>query len=204
MAPKPVYLCMAKKCDLRQLFRNKRSKLSAQELSEASIQILEQIRTDKLIEGNLIMLYMSSQNHQELPTETLFSLSDHYRVCVPKVINKNGVMEAVLWDKNMTVNTNEWGIKQPLSEAYISPENIDTVVVPLLCFDTAGHRVGFGKGYYDKFLERCSKEVKTVGLSYFEPIDIITDVETTERAFKYCSNTKKNISLLIHCLLLLQ
>ena len=180
LASKPVYLCMAKKRDLRQLFRNKRSKLSAQELSEASIQIFEQIRTDKLIEGNLIMLYMSSQNHQELPTDTLFSLSDHHRVCVPKVINKNGVMEAVMWDKNMPVNTNKWGIKEPLSEAYISPENIDTVVVPLLCFDTAGHRVGFGKGYYDRFLERCSKEVKTVGLSYFEPVDNITDVETTD------------------------
>ena len=180
LASKPVYLCMAKKRDLRELFLNKRSKLSSQELSETSIRIFEQIRTDKLIEGNLVMLYMSSQNHQELPTDTLFSLSDHYNVCVPKAINKNGVMEAVMWNKNMPTNTNEWGIKEPLSDAYITPEKIDTVVVPLLCFDRAGNRVGFGKGYYDRFLERCSKEVKTIGLSYFEPVDKITDVETTD------------------------
>ena len=171
---------MAKKRYLRQLFRNKRSKLSSQELSEASIQILNQIMTGKLIEGKLVMLYMSSQNQQELPTDALFSLSDHYGICVPKVVNNGGVMEAVMWNKNMSTNTNGWGIKEPLSDTYISPENIDTVVVPLLCFDAAGNRVGYGKGFYDRFLERCSKEVKTIGLSYFKPVDKITDVENTD------------------------
>lgn len=180
LASKPVYLCMAKKHDLRQLFCNKRSKLSSQELSEASIRIFDQIKAAKLIEGNMVMLYMSSQNHKELPTDAMFSLSDHYNVCVPKVINKNGSMEAVVWSKDMPASTNEWGIKEPLSDTYITPEKIDTVVVPLMCFDKAGHRVGFGKGYYDRFLERCSKEVKTIGLSYFEPVDKITDVETTD------------------------
>ncbi len=171
---------MAKKRDLRQLFRNKRSKLSSQELSDASVRIFEQIKTAKVIEGKLVMLYMSSQNHQELPIEVMFSLSEHYNVCVPKVINKNGGMEAVVWSKDMPASTNEWGIKEPLSDTYIAPEKIDTVVVPLMCFDKAGHRVGFGKGYYDRFLGRCSKEVKTIGLSYFEPVDKITDVETTD------------------------
>lgn len=171
---------MAKKRDLRQIFRNKRSKLSSQELSDASVRIFEQIKTAKLIEGKLVMLYMSSQNHQELPTEVMFSLSDHYNVCVPKVINKNGGMGAVVWSKDMPASTNEWGIKEPLSDTYIAPEKIDTVVIPLMCFDKAGHRVGFGKGYYDRFLGRCSKEVKTIGLSYFEPVDKITDVETTD------------------------
>jgi len=171
---------MAKKRDLRQLFRNKRSKLCSQELSEASIRIFNHIVTDKLIEGNLVMLYMSSQNLQELPTGTLFSLSDNYDICVPKVVRKGGVMEAVMWDKNIATNTNAWGIKEPLSSAYIPPENIDTVVVPLLCFDNAGHRVGFGKGYYDRFLKRCSKNVKTIGLSYFNPVDKISDVEATD------------------------
>jgi 5-formyltetrahydrofolate cyclo-ligase len=63
---------MAKKHDLRQLFRNKRSKLSSQELSEASIRIFDQIKAAKLIEGNMVMLYMSSQNHKELPTDAIF------------------------------------------------------------------------------------------------------------------------------------
>jgi 5-formyltetrahydrofolate cyclo-ligase len=191
LASKPVYLCMAKKHDLRELFRNKRSKLCSQELSEASIRIFNHIVADKLIEGNLVILYMSSHNLQELPTDALFSLSSNYDICVPKVINKNGIMEAVMWNKKTPTTTNEWGITEPQSDTYISPENIDTVVVPLMCFDKAGHRVGFGKGYYDRFLKRCSKDVKTVGVSYFEPVDKITDVETTDVALNVIVTPKK-------------
>jgi 5-formyltetrahydrofolate cyclo-ligase len=78
-----------------------------------------------------------------------------------------------------------------LSNDYILPENIDVIVVPLLCFDKAGHRVGFGKGYYDRFLNRCSKKVKTIGLSYFEPVEKITDVEFTDVALDVVITPKK-------------
>ena len=182
LASKTVYLCMAKKCDLRHLFRNKRSELSSDEISSASTLILNQIINGKLIKGKLVMIYISSQNHQELPTDGLFLLSEHYDVCVPKAINKNGSMEAIMWSKDMPTRINEWGIKEPLSDIYIEPEKIDTVIVPLICFDKLGHRIGFGKGYYDRFLERCSKEVKTIGLSYFEPVDKITNIEITDIA----------------------
>ena len=89
-------------------------------------------------------------------------------------------MEAIMWSKDMPTRINEWGIKEPLSDIYIEPEKIDTVIVPLICFDKLGHRIGFGKGYYDRFLERCSKEVKTIGLSYFEPVYKITNIEITD------------------------
>ena len=182
LASKTVYLCMTNKCDLRHLFRNKRSKLSSDEISSASTLILNQIINGKLIKGKLVMIYISSQNHQELPTDGLFLLSEHYDVCVPKAVNKNGSMEAIMWSKDMPTRINEWGIKEPLSDIYIEPEKIDTVIVPLICFDKLGHRIGFGKGYYDRCLERCSKEVKTIGLSYFEPVDKITNIEITDIA----------------------
>jgi 5-formyltetrahydrofolate cyclo-ligase len=182
---------MAKKHDLRQLFRNKRSKLSSQDLFEASVHIFNQIKSGRLIEGDLIMLYFSSEKHQEIITDLLFSLSNNYKICVPKIINKNGAMEAIKWNKDMPVSTNVWGIKEPLSNDYILPENIDVIVVPLLCFDKAGHRVGFGKGYYDRFLNRCSKKVKTIGLSYFEPVEKITDVEFTDVALDVVITPKK-------------
>ena len=180
LASKTVYLCMTNKCDLRHLFRNKRSKLSSDEISSASTLILNQIINGKLIKGKLVMIYISSQNHQELPTDGLFLLSEHYDICVPKAVNKNGSMEAIMWSKDMPTRINEWGIKEPLSDIYIEPEKIDTVIVPLICFDKSGHRIGFGKGYYDRFLERCSKEVKTIGLSYFEPVYKITNIEITD------------------------
>ena len=49
------------------------------------------------------------------------------------------------------------------------------VLVPLLCFDRSGHRVGYGKGYYDRFLRKCRADCKKIGLSMFDPVDEITD-----------------------------
>lgn len=50
------------------------------------------------------------------------------------------------------------------------------VLVPLLCIDREGYRVGYGKGFYDKFLARCRPDCKTVGLNYFPPVERIDDV----------------------------
>ena len=45
--------------------------------------------------------------------------------------------------------------------------------MPLLCFDAAGHRVGYGKGFYDKFLSKCRPDCTKIGLSYFPPVEAI-------------------------------
>jgi 5-formyltetrahydrofolate cyclo-ligase len=50
------------------------------------------------------------------------------------------------------------------------------VVVPLLSFDKRGHRVGYGKGFYDRFLSECSRDCIKIGLSFFAPVEVIDDV----------------------------
>lgn len=54
------------------------------------------------------------------------------------------------------------------------------VLVPLLSFDRRGHRVGYGKGYYDRFLRKCRPDCQKVGLSIFEPIDEISDANEND------------------------
>ena len=77
---------------------------------------------------------------------------------------------------------NRWGIPepQPESHAAIRNEQIDVVLVPLLVFDRQGHRVGYGKGYYDRFLSECRPDCLKIGLSLFEPVERIADVEPTD------------------------
>ncbi|MDQ3180555.1 MAG: 5-formyltetrahydrofolate cyclo-ligase, partial [Acidobacteriota bacterium] len=59
----------------------------------------------------------------------------------------------------------------------IETEKIDIVLVPLLCFDRKGFRVGYGKGFYDRFLKNCRTDCLKIGLSYFAPIKEISDVQ---------------------------
>ncbi|GAB3501078.1 5-formyltetrahydrofolate cyclo-ligase [Spirosoma knui] len=83
---------------------------------------------------------------------------------------------------------NRWGIPEPVGEdrQEISADSIDMVVVPLLAFDNTGHRVGYGRGYYDRFLAECRPDCLKVGLSLFEPIEQIDDVEPTDIPMNYC------------------
>ena len=75
---------------------------------------------------------------------------------------------------------NVWDIAEPTPDEHVKAGEIDVVVAPLLCFDQQGHRVGFGKGFYDRFMARCRPDCLKVGLSYVPPLDeIATQARTT-------------------------
>ena len=68
---------------------------------------------------------------------------------------------------------------------------IDVVFVPLLAFDTNGNRVGYGKGFYDKFLSQCQPETIKIGLSFFEAEEEIADVYQDDIRLDYCVTPNK-------------
>ena len=65
------------------------------------------------------------------------------------------------------------------------------VFVPLLAFDEKGNRVGYGKGFYDKFLAECKPEILKIGVSFFEPENIIPDVLNTDIQLDLCITPTK-------------
>ena len=63
-------------------------------------------------------------------------------------------------------------------------------MIPLLVFDVSGHRVGYGKGYYDLFLSKCRNDCVKVGLSMVPPVELISEVEPTDVKMDYCISPK--------------
>ena len=82
------------------------------------------------------------------------------------------------------------GISEPFNGIQINNYQIDLVFVPLLTFDHFGHRVGYGGGYYDKFLSECPNAIK-VGLSYIDPINKIEDINSKDIKLNYCITPNK-------------
>jgi 5-formyltetrahydrofolate cyclo-ligase len=74
----------------------------------------------------------------------------------------------------------------PVHSLQYAVQNIDLVIVPLLAFDKYGNRVGYGKGFYDRFLSKCRSNVIKVGVSFFEPADRITDINPLDIRLDYC------------------
>ena len=74
---------------------------------------------------------------------------------VPKVLDKSVEMVHLLLQDNTSLRVSNYGVPEPVSGIEIPPSQIDVVFVPLLAFDELGNRVGYGKGYYDRFLTTC-------------------------------------------------
>ncbi|PKK36598.1 hypothetical protein BWI96_09410 [Siphonobacter sp. SORGH_AS_0500] len=83
---------------------------------------------------------------------------------------------------------NQWGIPEPVpgTSMEIADAEIDAVLIPLMAFDLAGNRVGYGMGFYDRFLSRCRQEVQKIGVSFFEPVPLITDITSDDVPLTAC------------------
>ena len=86
---------------------------------------------------------------------------------------------------------NVWQIPEPVNTTIVDHHVIDLVVLPLLSFNDQGFRVGYGKGYYDKFLASFQHECLKVGLSYFGPVTEITDLHDADIPMDYCITPEK-------------
>jgi len=78
-------------------------------------------------------------------------------------------LETLKLPKLVAFFLDEWGIPVPQESITVSPNKIEVVFVPLLAYDLAGNRVGFGKGFYDSFLSKLKQDVIKVGLSFYGP-----------------------------------
>ncbi|NLY18628.1 MAG: 5-formyltetrahydrofolate cyclo-ligase [Clostridiaceae bacterium] len=119
------------------------------------------------IQCSTLFIYVSKDN--EVKTHDIINdaINRGKNVCVPRIAGK-GNMEAVLIknpDKDLKLgffNTYE-------PEAHLTPvsvKDIDLVIVPGLLFDRKGYRIGYGGGYYDRFLSNVSNNCKTIGLAF--------------------------------------
>ena len=110
----------------------------------------------------------------------------HLQIAYPVTNLLTTNMDAMIVDENTPFNTNQLGIVEPIGGIIINPAAINIVFVPLLGFDVFGYRVGYGKGFYDRYLPKCAPNTLKIGFSYFEPIAQITDKDQFDVPLSYC------------------
>ncbi len=83
------------------------------------------------------------------------------------IVNSKNTMSFVKWSFLDTLKVNKYGILEPLNAKKIMEPNI--ILVPLLAFDYRNYRLGYGKGYYDKYLNKylkLNKKIMTIGIAF--------------------------------------
>lgn len=152
------------KQDLRNKLRIKRNELSQSEINIASQQITEQIlAADWFISAKTVMLYRSAKN--EVITDYLWEACRKMKkICLfPKCISQSEMI-AVLAENEEEFSRSAYGIWEPVSHTEFPKKQIDLIVVPGLGFDKNKYRIGYGAGYYDRYLQDFSGV--TCGLCY--------------------------------------
>ena len=127
-------------------------------LSQEQKQAMDQALTERLLhhpfyqEAKVIATYLSFSH--EFQTQGLIeqALKDGKKVLIPKTYPK-GRMDFVVYDPQQLVKTS-FGLLEPQGDLEVAvPSQIDLIHVPGLAFTREGYRIGYGGGYYDRYLE---------------------------------------------------
>ena len=150
--------------EIRSEVRKKRRAVSAIQVAEMSLRICEKIvALPEYLRAKRILCYAALP--EEVQTRgILWAIHRSGRELYLPVCRPGGGMEAVRVREDTPMKPNRLGIDTPLSGEVLPPEELDLVLAPGIAFDRAGNRLGFGKGYFDRFLARCRCPI--VGLAY--------------------------------------
>lgn len=180
---------MTKK-EARKIFRQKRSELIFSDIEKKNDLVLMTFQKLPLPYLNCVHSYITSEKLGEPNTSLILRyLLFKYpglKITAPKVNAVTHTMQHFQITEDDPLKENIYGIEEPVSGILVAPEEIDLVIVPLLAFDLNGNRVGYGKGYYDRFLSECRRDSIKVGLSFFEPVNYIDDVDSFDVPLNYC------------------
>jgi 5-formyltetrahydrofolate cyclo-ligase len=179
---------------------NKRRLLNDSDIQCKSEAIFKRLTsTDAFILSHNVMAFMSFRNEVNTYPIVNYCLATNRKVIIPvtDVHNKKLILsELKNLDKELGLSS--FGIPEPLPR-FIRPFNasdLDLILVPGVVFDRRGYRIGYGGGYYDRFLASLDKKVVTIGLAFelqivdripADPYDIPVDNIITEKKYIDCS-----------------
>jgi 5-formyltetrahydrofolate cyclo-ligase len=176
---------------LRKYYLTKRKALSSEEIRQKSQQVCDVFFQEidlKSVRYLHIFLPINKQN--EIDTFLIIRRLEKEFPLI-KIVVSRSIFESfemqhfVLEESKLTEN--KWGILEPSGEGEeIKSEKIDLVIIPLLIFDKQGNRIGYGKGFYDRFLQKCSPNALKVGICLEEPVEQIEDLNEFDVKMDVC------------------
>jgi 5-formyltetrahydrofolate cyclo-ligase len=182
------------KNQIREQFKKLRNKLSAEELKNNSKRVFQNITTNSLWhQADTIMCYLAFGN--ELQTEPIIEKAwqEKKQVIIPVCKTTTREITPSLLISYEDLEPRTMGILEPKAEKLnpVDPKIIQLALIPGVAFDLWGHRIGFGAGYYDRFLPLLKPETPKVALAHgvqvssdplpAEPYDIRMDYICTEK-----------------------
>lgn len=186
---------MNDKKTLRRFYKNKRNELSTDEINILSQKIFLKLNSNFSLENKTIHSFLPIEKLKEVNTRifihNIWNENKNIKIVVSKSNFKNFDLQHYYLSKSTKLVENNYGIFEPVKAVPCNIKKIDLVLVPLLCFDKMGNRIGYGKGFYDRFLSQLPSKTNKIGLSFFAPVNQIFEVINTDVKMDYCITPNK-------------
>lgn len=176
--------------EARKLYKGKRLSLSAIERAKLDDLLLIQLQTVQLPFITFLLSYWPIEEMKEpnthLFTDYLGFLNPEMITCYPKTNFSDSTMQALQTNDDTRFRKNGYCIYEPEDGVPVNPAGLDMIFVPLLAIDKKGFRIGYGKGFYDRYMALCRSDCLKIGFSYFEPLDAIDDTNEFDLSLDLC------------------
>lgn len=184
------------KSELRQIYLEKQTSLSAADRAGRSSRIANRFFENfDLSDIKILHVFLAIEENGEVETaivcRRLWRDFPDVSTVAPRVNFQTMQLETLSLTSNTKLVKNRWNISEPIGCEPIENAKIDAVLTPLLCFDRRGFRVGYGKGFYDKFLSECRADCLKIGLSHFAPTEEISDARSFDVKLDFCITPEK-------------
>ena len=173
------------KSELRKIYTEKRKSMSSTEVEDLSKSIFKQfLEAFDMSKVKNVHIFLPIKQKNEVSTWDFIEYfwDKGISVFVPKMAQNE--IKTIQLKPDTPLKENGWGILEP-EDNFVENIKFDIVITPLLYCDNQGNRVGYGKGFYDMFFSKTDRNALKVGVSFFPPAALISDVSEQDVPLDY-------------------
>ncbi|MEQ7798265.1 5-formyltetrahydrofolate cyclo-ligase [Pedobacter sp. ASV1-7] len=175
------------KAEIRKIAGLRRKTLFEEDVDAYSKRLLDLFSSLDLSSIKVIHVFLPIADKNEPNTFLIIDWLTIYhpeiRIIVPKADFNSSLMINYVYKGRKGLVKSLYGILEP-EMGELHSGGVDMVLIPMLAFDLQGYRVGYGKGFYDRFLQDI--DVFKIGLSFFDPVDRIDDINEHDVRMDSC------------------
>lgn len=176
------------KAEIRTKFKERRKLVAPSELNRIS-ELCTKISLERFdFQRKTVSIFLPIEKQKEINTYVLLEeiMAREGTIALSKTNFDDHTLTHFKYEKPSQLEVNDFGIPEPKFGEIIQEVMLDFVFVPLLAIDNNGHRVGYGKGFYDKLLSKCKPNCVFIGLSLFDDFVVIDDINMHDIPLHYC------------------
>ena len=182
-----IFVLIMQKETLRNAIKSERDQFSSKDLTQISTLITNNLLRAFQWKKKKINVFLPIKQNKEIDLRDFIHkvMKLGGNICINRTDFNEKKMTPIEFDPQLQIKNNKYGIQEPVAGKEAQMNDIDIVIVPLLCFNANGHRLGYGGGFYDRFLKQTKSTCINIGVCHFAEPRTINGIETTDMVLDF-------------------